>query len=144
MQWHNLVRAVCGDCTFAPPASVVEIAEVEAALMVRVPDELAALWRETNGVQSPSGEQIWSAQTVIRQNLELRGNADLNDLYMTFESVLFFAEPGNGDLLFLPIQADGKINRLDIFAWDHETDSRTWTSPNLSRFIETFFGVNEG
>ncbi len=144
MQWKKLVQAVCGDCTFAPPASEAEVAEVEAALMVGVPDELAALWRETNGVQSSSGGQIWSAQTIIERNIELRGDTDQYDLYMTFESALFFAETGNGDLFCFPIQADWKINRPDIFAWDHETDSRTWAAPNLARFMGTFFGVNEG
>ena len=32
--------------------------------------------------------------------------------------------------------SNGKTDRLDIFVWNHEDDSRTWVAPNLSKFIE--------
>lgn len=106
------------------------------ALSLPVPDELRALWQEANGVRDRYGPMIWSTQAIIEENLELRAYPDQNDLYMTFESMLCFMDDGGGDLFFFPIQADGRVNRPDIFVWKHETDSREWVASSLRQFVE--------
>ena len=53
----------------------------------------------------------------------------------TFDPLLFFADAGNGDQFAFVITA-GKIRRPDIFAWDHENDSRTWVAPSLAKYLE--------
>jgi len=58
---------------------------------------------------------------------------------MTFEACFFFADAGNGDQFFFPIQADGRINRPDVFVWDHESDSREWVANRLRHFVEEWF-----
>lgn len=137
MLWSQLVREVCADCEFEPPASPEAIAEAEAALFLTLPADLCALWREANGVRDRYGWGVWSVQRMIEENLELRSYPEQNDLYMTFDSMLCFTEAGNGDLYFFPIQADGKINRPDIFLWKHETDSREWVAADLHRFVKS-------
>ena len=47
----------------------------------------------------------------------------------------FFGDAGNGDQFAYPIQ-NGKIQRNDIFVWNHEDDSRTWVAPDLKYYIE--------
>jgi SMI1-KNR4 cell-wall len=136
--WRELVEALCSDCHFAPPASDAVLAEVEEALGVAPPSDLRTLWLETNGIRNQYGEGIWSAERVIRDNLEFRSYPEQNDLYMPFEPLFFFAHVCNGDQYFFPIQAGG-IHRLDVFCWDHESDSRFWMANNLWEFVEKWF-----
>jgi hypothetical protein len=134
--WRELVESVCSDCRFVTPAAASAVAEVQAALSVPAPPELQALWQEANGVTDRYGDGIWSAEQVVRDNLEFRSYPEQNDLYMSFESCFFFADAGNGDQFFFPIQTDGRINRPDVFVWNHEDDSREWVAGNLRRFVE--------
>lgn len=135
--WREIIQAACADWAFASPASDASLAEIEAALGVALPEELSALLRETDGVshREYGYSLLWSAKTILEQNLEFRSYPDQNELYMPFDPLLFFAEAGNGDQFFFPIQAGG-IHRADIFVWDHETDSRTWIASNLQSFID--------
>ncbi|MFE4588193.1 SMI1/KNR4 family protein [Streptomyces laurentii] len=51
---------------------------------------------------------------------------------MPFDSLLFFADAGNGDLFaLLP-----RIDRPDVFVWNDEDDSRTWAAPSLATYLE--------
>ncbi|MFD9096994.1 SMI1/KNR4 family protein [Streptomyces collinus] len=47
-------------------------------------------------------------------------------------SLLFFADTGGGDLFALL----SRIDRPDVFTWNHEDDSRTWVAPNLATYLE--------
>ncbi|MNG40245.1 hypothetical protein D3C84_1287410 [compost metagenome] len=55
--------------------------------------------------------------------------------YEPFDSLLFVADAGNGDLFGYSI-VDGAIPKEDIYTWNHEDDSRTWVAPSLKQFIE--------
>ena len=57
------------------------------------------------------------------------------NFYMPFNNLLFFADAGNGDKFGFPISLDGTI-RKDVFAWNHEDDSRSWCAPSLRTFIQ--------
>jgi hypothetical protein len=137
--WRELVESACSDCRFTTPAAESAAVEVQAALGTPAPSELQALWLEANGIQDRYGDGIWSVDRVIRDNLEFRSYPEQNDLYMTFEACFFFADAGNGDQFFFPIQADGRINRPDVFVWDHESDSREWVANRLRHFVEEWF-----
>ncbi|MFD8376978.1 SMI1/KNR4 family protein, partial [Streptomyces sp. NPDC059688] len=75
---------------------------------------------------------IWSAEQIASDNRTLRDDAALATLYMPFAPLLFFADAGNGDLFALL----SRIDRLDVFVWNHETDSRTWVAPSLAKYVE--------
>lgn len=49
----------------------------------------------------------------------------------TLRPAAVFADVGNGDQ-FAFLLRDG---RKDIFAWDHEDDSRTWVAPDLDKYV---------
>ena len=75
---------------------------------------------------------IWPIERVVSENLALRGDSDLARLYMPFDALLFFGDAGNGDLFGLVPHT----GRPDVFAWDHENDSRTWVAPGLGKYLE--------
>ena len=54
---------------------------------------------------------------------------------MPFDNLLLFGEEANDDLYAFVILKD-KINRDDIFIWEHETDSRNWFASNLKKYLE--------
>jgi hypothetical protein len=98
-----------------------------------LPEDLAALLRESNGIEGEYGAGlIWPAERIVSENLTMREDAELATLYMPFDPLLFFADAGNGDLFaLLPT-----IRRPDVFVWNHEDDSRTWVAPNLAKYLE--------
>lgn len=138
--WRELVERSGKACSFAPPASEYALNDIEVALGIGLPPELRALLLESNGIGDEYGRGILSAEALLKCNLYLRSDAEEDDLYMPFDFMLFFAEAGNGDLFFFPIQGNRKINNRDVFHWNHETDSRIWIASDLQHFVEQWYG----
>ncbi|MEU8290720.1 SMI1/KNR4 family protein [Streptomyces pseudogriseolus] len=131
--WTEPVNSLPGPATVRPPASEASLRSCADALGHALPADLAALLRESDGVEGEYGSGIvWSADRIASENLLLRTDADLAALYMPFDPLLFFADAGNGDLFAL---VPG-VGRPDVFLWDHETDSRTWVAPRLATYLE--------
>jgi SMI1-KNR4 cell-wall len=130
--WIDMIRGLTPHAGFRPPASDAAIRDCERALGDPLGDDLAALLRETNGV---TGEYdlglIWPVERVAADNITFRTTPEFADLYMPFDALLFFADAGNGDQ-FAFVLRDG---RKDVFAWDHETDSRSWVAPDLAKYL---------
>jgi hypothetical protein len=134
--WLELISKLSDDCEFNLPAAFAEILAVEESLVVALADELKGLLKETNGVNDKYGSGlIWSIERIQHDNIEFRTTEDFKDLYMPFDSLLFFADAGNGDQFAFTI-LDGEIRRNDIFVWNHENDSRTWAASNLKQYLE--------
>ena len=134
--WRELISKLSEDCEFDSPATFTEILAVEESLGVTLPDELKNLLKETNGVSDKYGSGlVWSAERIQQDNIEFRTTEDFKDLYMPFESLLFFADAGNGDQFAFTV-LNGEIRRNDIFVWNHENDSRTWAASNLKQYLE--------
>ena len=134
--WRDFITTLTTHATFAPAATQSAIAAAEDVLAVQFPDQLRSLLRESNGVL---GEYelglIWTLERIQEDNLRFRNNKDFADLYMPFEHLLFFADAGNGDQFAFPIQ-NGRIQRPDIFVWDHECDDRRWVAGSLKQYIQ--------
>jgi hypothetical protein len=121
------------------PAPLSRIAATQEGIGVRLPEELAGLLTQSDGVRDVYGSSlIWSAQEIAERNREFRTFPDYPDLYMPFDHLLFFGDAGNGDRFFYPILA-GEVRNRDAFAWFHEDDSRVWVAPRLATFIEWWF-----
>ncbi|MER5668997.1 SMI1/KNR4 family protein [Streptomyces mirabilis] len=131
--WTELVTALPGPTAFQPAASEVSLRRCATVLRHPLPEDLAALLRESNGIEGEYGAGlIWPAERIASENLTMREDAELATLYMPFDPLLFFADAGNGDLFaLLPT-----IRRPDVFVWNHEDDSRTWVAPNLAKYLE--------
>jgi hypothetical protein len=134
--WRDLVTKLTPDCTFAEPVAHAQIVAAQEALAVIFPDELSSLLQESNGVIGQYGlGLVWPIERIQSENLSFRKNEDFQELYMPFDSLLFFGDAGNGDQFAYAIQA-GVIRRPDVFAWNHEDDSRTWQAPSLTKYLE--------
>ncbi|MBX6314687.1 MAG: SMI1/KNR4 family protein [Isosphaeraceae bacterium] len=134
--WRELVERLTPDCEFSPPATIGQLAAVERALGVALPDDLRGLLVESNGIAGQYGlGLVWPVERIEADNLAFRSNADFRELYMPFDHLLFFADAGNGDQFAYAVLA-GEVRRDDVFVWNHEDDSRTWAAPSLERYLE--------
>jgi hypothetical protein len=136
LTWREFIKNSESDSTFHSPATLDEIANAESSLDVEFPDELKDLLQESDGVEGSYGlGLIWNVERIKKDNLFFRQFLDYKDIYMPFEHLLFFGDAGNGDQFAFGI-LNGKIQRPDIFVWDHEDDSRTWIAPSLEKYLE--------
>ncbi|MEY2233323.1 MULTISPECIES: SMI1/KNR4 family protein [Streptomyces] len=131
--WTEAVAALPGTTLFRPPVSESALLRCATVLGHALPTDLAALLRESDGIEDEYGDGlIWSAECITSENQNLRGDAAFSTLYMPFDPLLFFADAGNGDLFALL----ARIDRPDVFVWNHEDDSRTWVAPSLAKYLE--------
>jgi hypothetical protein len=134
--WRERIKRVTHAAEFAQPASQGHIEAAERVLKIGIPDELRGLLLESDGVVGEYGlGLVWPIARIESDNLQFRTMPDYRELYMPFDVLLFFADAGNGDHFGFPIQA-GAIRRPDVFAWNHEDDSRCWVAPSLERYLD--------
>jgi hypothetical protein len=134
--WKSLVAGLYPDHVFGQAASDADLSAVADELRVSLPTDLLALLGESNGIQGLYGlGLVWPTARIIADNLAFRTSVDFRGLYMPFDHLLFFGDAGNGDQFAFAI-LDGSIRKADVFAWDHENDSRTWVAPDLRRYLE--------
>ncbi len=136
MKWREFISSLTDEATFFAGATTAAITEAEDRLDIEFPDDLRSLLRESNGVwgQYELG-LVWNLERVLQDNLLFRCNKDFCDLYMPFDHLLFFADAGNGDQFAFPIQ-NGRIQRPDVFVWDHESDDRRWVAGSLQQYLQ--------
>ncbi|MFF1343764.1 SMI1/KNR4 family protein [Streptomyces sp. NPDC058290] len=131
--WTELISVLPGETSVEAAASEAAIRACQEQLGHPLPDELASLLRESNGVQGEYGlGLIWSIERIAAENRTFRTDTDLARLYMPFDALLFFGDAGNGDQFALVPHT----GRTDVFAWDHENDSRTWVAPSLAKYFD--------
>ncbi|MFC1436603.1 SMI1/KNR4 family protein [Streptacidiphilus sp. N1-3] len=131
--WTELVASLPGTAVFKPPASESSLTQCATILGHPLPTTLTTLLRESNGIEGNYGHGlIWSAGRIASENQFLREDAELATLYMPFAPLLFFADAGNGDLFALL----ARIDRHDVFVWNHEDDSRTWVASSLRQYLD--------
>jgi len=134
--WIEYIKSVSDDFEFAQPATDQALAKAESTLGLTFPAELRDLLKEANGVEQLSAFLLFilSVERIEKDNFEMRHTQALS-FYMPFSNLLFFADAGNGDKFGFPISQDGNIGK-DVFAWNHEDDSRSWCAPSLKAFIQ--------
>lgn len=119
------------------PSAEEALVLIEERLGQSVPPPLRSLLAETDGINAEYGvEVVWSAERILAENISLRGNEQLRNLYMPFDPLLFFGDNGGGDQFAFVRTPE----RDDVFVWDHETDSRNWISPSLESFLRSALG----
>ncbi|WP_379133892.1 SMI1/KNR4 family protein [Paenibacillus sp. sgz500958] len=134
--WKNDIRNIAERFLFNEPASAKEIEEIKSRFNIQDMDELRSFLEETDGVNDEMNcHFVWPASRIIEENSEQRSNEICKEIYMPFDSLLFVADAGNGDLFGYSI-INGSIQKDDIYTWSHEDDSRTWVAPSLLKFIE--------
>jgi hypothetical protein len=135
--WREKLLALDPEVQFAEPARSEQLDVIQRSLSVALPSELASLLCETNGVTDRYGAGlVWSTDRVTTDNRLFRSS--FADIYMPFDSLLFFADAGNGDQFAFPVTAAGA--RGDVFVWDHESDSRRWYAGSLEQYLTWWLG----
>lgn len=138
--WRSFLTRLSPALTLHEPAAAESLASVRESLGIGLSDQLESLLAATDGVRGEFDlNLIWPASRIEADNLAFRSDEQFKTLYMPFDSLLFFGDAGNGDQFALPIQ-DGMIRNLDVFAWNHEDDSRRWIAPSLRHFFEWWTG----
>lgn len=135
--WRERIQNLTKAAVFNPPVDEETLSKSSMALNVVLPVELQELLAESDGVNGEYGlGLIWNCERILTDNLNFRNNTVFSDLYMPFDTLLFFADAGNGDQFAFPIQRDGQIHRPDVFVWNHENDSRAWVAPSLEMYLD--------
>jgi hypothetical protein len=131
--WRYVVERAWPDHEFHDGATEDFLTRAETQLGAALPGDLRALLAETNGVVGPSGlGLVWPVERIAADNLTFR--SDFSDVYMPFDALLFFGDAGNGDQFAFTV--GDSAGRADIFAWNHENDSRMWVAPELRTYLE--------
>lgn len=131
--WTELIAALPGVTVLRPPARAGSLREAPDLLGHQLPSELISLLSESDGVEGEYGMGlVWSIDQIVKENLALRRDTDLARLYMPFDPLLFFGDAGNGDLFALVPHTGGP----DVYAWNHENDSRIWVAGRLAQYLE--------
>ena len=136
MDWLPYLSRLSPIISTRTPAAHGHVVACETSLGIALPEELRELLTQTDGVLGEfSLDLVWPARRIEQDNLEFRRSVDFHELYMPFDSLLFFGDAGNGDQFVFPIKA-GSVRDSDIFVWNHEDDSRSWVAPSLERYFE--------
>ncbi|WP_257154877.1 SMI1/KNR4 family protein, partial [Bacillus toyonensis] len=133
-------KSISTDCKFNTPATEATITKIEDMFQVKLPDELKYFLCETNGVEYSEFNLtlVWNTDRIQKENYDMRSEKFFKEMYMPFDSLLFIADAGNGDLFGYRV-LNGLIDNYDIYIWNHENDSRTWIAPSLQIFIEWWY-----
>lgn len=146
MKWSKIVNEIEGQSIkFRVNTSIRDTSIIESEFNVELPQELINFYSETNGVSISMqietdgdwigiGDLIWPVERLLDENKLYRTNQDFKKNYMPFDCLLFIGDAGNGDTFGYSIH-EGKIWKTDIYAWNHEDDSRTWVAPDLETFV---------
>jgi len=103
---------------------------------------LRTLLEETNGIYNTDTQyyEVWSAGEIGYRNQGLRDDSQLAEMYMSFESLLFFASPGVDGIQFaFPITASGTVRDKNIIVWYPIEDSRPVIAMSLKDFLIRWF-----
>jgi hypothetical protein len=121
-----------GEAVMSPAATEAELRSCEVALGHSLPEELRALLGESDGVVGEYGMGlVWPQRRIADDNRRFREDDEFARLYMPFESLLFFADAGNGDQFAISLRGS-----QDVFVWNHEDDSRTWVATTVLQYLE--------
>ncbi|WP_017626349.1 SMI1/KNR4 family protein [Nocardiopsis chromatogenes] len=130
--WRQLIAQECPEAEAAPGAPPDAVAEAERRLGHPLPDPLRSLLLECDGITGAYGiGVVWDSDTVARENGFFRTWSEFRELYMPFGHLLFFGDDGGGDRFALPVDPV----KDDVYAWDHEDDSRVWLTGDLETYV---------
>ncbi|QOV35923.1 SMI1/KNR4 family protein [Streptomyces ferrugineus] len=136
--WRELIASLSTEFDFSNPADGEILCSAESSLGQPIPEELKSFLFESDGVSDGFGcDFIWPVGEIVRRNREMRGTVEFRQLYMPFDSLLFFGDSGSGDLFAFIVSPPCR----DIFVWQHENDSRCWVANGLRDFVTRYLSA---
>ncbi|MBA3870752.1 MAG: SMI1/KNR4 family protein [Anaerolineae bacterium] len=142
MEWHEFLTGITPNLRFLPPVDMEALERAEARLNITLPIDLRSLLQESNGLYETSVEVwplkvIWSIEEIESENLAIRSDPTRANIYMSFESLLFFAGAGVDGIMFAyPITATGHVVDQRIIVWYPIEDSRPVLAFSLKDYLK--------
>ncbi|MEU8783452.1 SMI1/KNR4 family protein [Streptomyces sp. NPDC048637] len=131
--WREFISRLGLGWELTDPARQDDIAAVEEVLRHPFPDDLKALLLESDGVRDDlGGGVVWDLKRIREDNSFLRTDASIGELYMPFDSLLFFGDNGGGDQFAFARTGTG----TNVYVWDHEDDSRRCVANGLDQYLQ--------
>ncbi|CEG26315.1 SMI1/KNR4 family protein [Bacillus sp. B-jedd] len=138
--WKAYLSSISQECQFKAPATETEILSVEKELQIDLPEKLAELYNETNGVYGNYGiSLVWSTEQMIKENKFFWSLHENMGFIKPLDNFLFFSDAGNGDL-FGYLIGNETIQNESIYVWNHENDSRRVIASSLEDFLKGWIG----
>jgi hypothetical protein len=154
---REFIKCFTPNCTFFEPASADEIARLEEALQVRLPDELRSLLAETNGVMiasdvlksnaendAPTLSLVWSTAEILEENLRFRAVGEQEspqNRLAPLTALLFFASEPNGDALAFRV-VNREVLDTRVVSMSHDNYHRRWEiAVSLRDYLGKFLEV---
>ncbi|MDA8371643.1 MAG: SMI1/KNR4 family protein [Nocardiopsaceae bacterium] len=130
--WRELIDELYPGAELVGPADEATISQIEKALSLPLPFELASLLRECDGVANEYGDDVvWPAQRIVEDNLAMRAESDYLELYAPLDELIFFGDSDMGPQ-FAYVHTDYGPG---IIVWDHETDQRRLVVVSLRDYL---------
>ena len=134
--WREMIKQLEPHATFTDGVTAERLEQLERALTLPLPMELRALLSESDGVTGQYGlHLIWSTDEIEKLNLQVREQPGFRSTYMPLDSLLFFADAGDGEWFALCI-IEGSIKKPDVYVWNPIDDSRTWVAPSIQKYLD--------
>ncbi len=134
--WVEFIKRLEPRAEFAPGATEEQLAHLEDALRNTLPADLRSLLSESNGVFGDYGlHLIWSTDEIEELNRQRREDPGYTSGYMSLDSLLFFADAGDGEMFGLGV-IEGIVQKPDVYVWNPIGDSRTWVAPSIQSYLE--------
>ena len=135
--WREVLSTKWPEVEFSPPCSLANVESVEASLGMPLPDELRALYFETDGVYSTRAYMwiVWCINDVLKRTHYMHTSPDIAFYEKSFNELLFFGDLGNGDLL--AFQTDSTLQSYQsVGIWDHETGEYLESAKSMQEMID--------
>lgn len=122
---------------FGPPATEAEMAEVETALGLKIPEEMRSFLKECNGADQPFGAWVvFPIAEMISENQGLREDYADWKCQALLPNVLFFSDiMGTGDMYGICASPFEGVAVGEIVLFDHETGTFTVEDATLKDFL---------
>jgi hypothetical protein len=143
--WREFISGISPHCEFSEPAPQEEIDALGESLGMSLPDDLAALLRETNGVHDRKAYLtfLWSCGEIERENFRLRSEKTFLETYKPLDSLLFFGRAGSDGILFAySMESESSAHAREIIAWVPIPDTRNTVASSLADFIRGWLTGN--
>lgn len=153
MDWHSLIEGTLRSQTtdeyqispiWYAPASEIAIIDIEDTLAVNLPQDLRQVLTVSDGVSNrmqladediDTGYFLWPVERIKQENFSFRNDSRFRNKSLPVNTLLFFADAGNGDSYAFVISTDRKCTD-EIIIHDHETDEYWQVATSLEEFIK--------